>query len=200
VYVESNFVLQIALGEEESGAAEAILKGAESRDLEITFPAFAISEPFATVTHRGRERARLCVTLEEQLRELRRSQPHMQVASQLSSVPIALRDIEKKEVDSLKSTVQRLLSVGKSIELSSSVFAQALLYERQYGLSPQDSIIYSAVMSDLRTRNKSETKYFVSQNWKDFRDPEIIKELQSFNCTYIESFVKAVKSLKESPS
>jgi predicted nucleic acid-binding protein len=200
VYVESNFVLQIALGEEQSGDAENLLKRAESGQLEIAFPSFAMSEPFATVSHRGRERARLCVLLDEQLRQLQRSQPHAEVAAHLTTVPAILGDIEKKEVDLLESTVKRLLSVGKSIEMNSSVFAQALIYENQYGLSPQDSIIYSAVVSDLKDRNNSDAKYFVSTNWKDFLDPGITSELLSFNCTYVENFAKVVKGLTDGES
>jgi predicted nucleic acid-binding protein len=197
VYVESNFVLQIALREEECDAADTILRSAESRKLQIAFPAFALSEPFATITHRGRERAKLCVTFEDQLRQLQRSQSHLQIVSELGSVLTTLRDIEKREVDSLESTVQRLLTVGKSIELTSQVFEEALRYENQYSLTAQDSIVYSAVVSDLRARSNLERKYFASLNWKDFRDTEIIEELQSFNCTYIEKFSQVSTSLPQ---
>ena len=47
VYVESNFVLELALGQEGSVSAESILILAEQGDIEIVFSSFAISEPFA---------------------------------------------------------------------------------------------------------------------------------------------------------
>ena len=49
VFVESNFVLEIALGQEQAAAAEAILQLAEHGTLNLRIPAFALSEPFSTV-------------------------------------------------------------------------------------------------------------------------------------------------------
>lgn len=50
MYVESNFVLEIALGQEELTAAERLLVAAEQGAIELALPVFALSEPFARVT------------------------------------------------------------------------------------------------------------------------------------------------------
>lgn len=117
VYVESNFVLEVALGQEESPSAESILVLAEGSKIELVFPGFALSEPFATVTQRDRDRRRLRSSFTEMLRQLQRSEPHKQIVSDLQPVPIILTTIVKKEIDLLQSTVDRLLNVGKSIEI-----------------------------------------------------------------------------------
>lgn len=52
VYVESNFVLELALGQEQAAFADAILNAAEAKKIELAFPSFALSDPFATVMHR----------------------------------------------------------------------------------------------------------------------------------------------------
>ena len=188
VYVESNFVLEVALGQEESPSAESILLLAESNKIELVFPGFALSEPFATVTQRDRDRRRLRSSFTEMLRQLQRSEPHKQVVSELQPVPIILTAIVKKEIDLLQSTVNRLLHVGKSIEIDGASFRQALIYQRNLDLSPQDSIIYAAVIADLQKRSHQEDKCFISRNWKDFRNPAIKSELDSYNCRYAESF------------
>lgn len=46
VYVESNFVLELALGQEQSASAEAILALAEAKKIELVVLGFALSEPF----------------------------------------------------------------------------------------------------------------------------------------------------------
>src|SRR5579864_3261109 len=147
VYVESNFVLEIALGQEEAPAAETILAFAETHKLELCCPGFALSEPFATVTGRGRKREDLGKSLTGTLRELRRSKPHEEVVSELQSVPAILTNIANKEFSLLQSTVKRLLHVSKLIELNSAIYEQAIGYQFFFGLSPQDSFIYASVIS-----------------------------------------------------
>ena len=197
VYVESNFVLEVALGQEESSSAATILQFAEDGKIELAFPGFALGEPFATITHRGRERRRLCNSLTDQLRQLQRSEPHKQVVANLQSAPIILAAVERREIDLLESTIKSMLAVGKAIELNTAIFDLALIYQHRYGQSPQDSIIYSAVIDDLKRQDPDEAKCFISQNWKDFGDPGLIAELRTHNCHYVESFVEGLKLLPD---
>lgn len=193
IYIESNFVLEVALGQEEAYAAESMLQLATKGDIELEFPAFSLSEPFWTVHLRGKKRWKLCNSINEQFRQLQRSQPHRKTASKLQPLPLVLAEIEGEEFNYLESAVERLLQVGKPIEMDSSIFKQALHYERYYGLSPQDSIIYSAIIASLQRRDPNDNKCFTSRNWKDFRDPDIISELKSYNCVYEESFNDALR-------
>jgi len=198
VYVESNFVLELALGQEESVTAESILILAEQGDIEIVFSSFAISEPFATVTHRERERLRLSNSLKEMLRQLNRSEPHQRVVSDLQFVPAVLADIGKKEADLLQSTVKRLLNIGRSLEINGAGFEQAIVYQLLFNLSAQDSIIYAAVIADLRRKARNELKCFISRDKKAFIDPSIGYELTSFNCNYAESFEEGLNYIQKS--
>jgi hypothetical protein len=59
VYVESNFVLEIALGQEQATSAEALLAFSESRSIELVLPSLTLTEPFSTVTHRDCDRRKL---------------------------------------------------------------------------------------------------------------------------------------------
>ncbi len=56
VYVESNSVLAIAPGHEDAEAATTILELAEQGRIAVAFSALALTEPFSTVTYRGRVR------------------------------------------------------------------------------------------------------------------------------------------------
>jgi len=196
VYIESNFVLELSLEQEEAQPADAILVLAENGKIELAFPAFALSEPFATVMHRERERRRLCSSFSQQLQQLQRSKPHEHVVSRLEPAPKLLLEIGKKEFDLLQSTVTRVLNVGKPIETDRAGFQKALLYQDRYGLSPQDSIIYSAVIADLQRRTQEEAKCFISRNWKDFGDPDIKSELESYNCAYLEDFAAGLRFIQ----
>jgi predicted nucleic acid-binding protein len=195
VYVESNFVLEVALGQEQSDAAEALLALAESGRIDLAFPAFALSEPFATVTQRGRERRRLVTQLRSQLKELARSHPHRQAVSSLEPTLDILTQIEQREADLLISAVERLLRCGTIIQTDLQVFLKAMTLRQLFGLSQQDSIIYTAVLEHLSRNATQGPHFFVNKNFKDFDDPGIRQQLAAYDCVFLGSFVDAARSL-----
>lgn len=197
VYVESNFVLEIALGQEQSQAAEGMLRHAEAGSSDLRYPEFSLAEPFATITERGRARRRLTNTLEEQVRQLSRSRPHRQDVIRLQPAPLILASIEKREIDLLQSAVERLLRIGTSLTLDLAVFQRATSYQARYGLSPQDSLIYASIVEDLERQIRSEPKLFVSRNWRDFRDPGLVAELQAHGCTLVTDFAVALSHVHQ---
>ncbi|MSQ14331.1 MAG: hypothetical protein EXR50_00490 [Dehalococcoidia bacterium] len=173
VYVESNFVLEIALGQEQALSAEAILSMAEDDSIDLAFPAFALSEPFSTITYHGAERQKLLSSLSQELGQLERSRAHQEVVSLLRPLPIILTEIQKMETDRLESTVGQMLKVGRAINLSEMSFQQALLYGEDYSLSPQDAIIYSVILADIKEHPTQELKCFISRDKKGFTLPAI---------------------------
>ena len=76
VYVESNFILEISLVQEESSYAEEILRMAEGHLIDLVIPSFALSEPFSSTVRRGNSRNALRDPMLQQIRELRRSGLH----------------------------------------------------------------------------------------------------------------------------
>lgn len=196
-YVESNFILELALGQEEAAAAEAILLGAEQRLLELVIPAFALSEPFSTMSHRSRERKRLGNQLEDQFRQLRRSSRHAATIQPVEKTPRVLLGIEKAESDALDLVIIRSLRSVSRIDLTSDIFTSAIEYRRDYDLSISDAIIYAAVIADARMRGSGVSKLFISRNPKDFDIPQIRDELASLGAQYCESFAEGVTRLEQ---
>jgi predicted nucleic acid-binding protein len=197
VYVESNFLLELALGQEEREFAAEILALAERRLIDLAYPAFALGEPFSTVSHRARERDRLASQVAAQVRELGRSAPHQQLAATLQHVPAALAGIGKVEFDLLEESVARLLAAGRGLQTDSDSFRRALTYQRRYDLEPMDAVIYAAVVVDMEQHPTGLAKSFVSRNWKDFDDPGIRDELRSYGCRYDESFEAALAFIRD---
>lgn len=187
-YVESNFVLEIVLGQEQALSAEALLTLAESRALDLVIPGFALAEPFATITQRERARRRLANDIQTTLKDLRRSAPHQSEATLVANAVSGLASIAGREYARLHDVTQRLLGTSRRIELNSIRFALADAYQSRYGLSPQDSIIYASVVSDLQERPPADLKCFITRNSKDFDDPDIVTELRAYNCQMFFSF------------
>lgn len=205
VYVESNFVLETALSQEQSVSAEAILSLAEQGKIALAFPSFALSEPFTTFMHRSGRRLRLYRELDITLKEIKRSESLRGIALSMETLVAALKLAREIEFDPLHAVFGRMLAAGRSIEIDSSIFSDALVYQDSLSLFSQDSIIYAAVISDLKKRPQAERKCFLSRDKHAFSesdDPLLKKssknkfeagssinaELKQHNCQYMGSF------------
>ena len=54
VYVESNFVLELALLQEQHASCEALLRLCEEGGIQLVIPAYSLAEPYETLTRRHR--------------------------------------------------------------------------------------------------------------------------------------------------
>ncbi len=199
VYVESNFVLEMALEQEQFVAAEAILSLAENNKIKLVFPSFVLSEPFECVMRKRGEGITLHKNLVETLQNLRRSEPYKNIMIDLEPAINALRDSHTRQLDLLHSTFDRLLGVGECIEINVSIFRAALNYQKSLNLAPQDSIIYASVVADLQSRPSEEEKCFLSRDIKAFGnddDRSIKAELGASHCRYIGSFLQGLNFIQ----
>ena len=187
VYVETNFILELAFEQEQHEAANRILEFVEEGKIELAFPAFSIGESLSKVTRQEKDRSELYSSLIPKLEQLKRSAPYRQIVIDSDPVLALLQNAIKGELDRLLPVLERMLRVGRSIETSISSFTEALAYRRQ--LSIEDSIIYTAIISDLRSRPYEEIKRFLSRDNEAFGyNPRIEKELKSHNCKYVGKF------------
>lgn len=191
-YVESNFILELALEQEESVPAEELLALGESRAIELSIPSFCLSEPFSATTRKGNVRNALQEPLLQQIRELRRSRRHQEVAARLNDAVADFRAVTEREMAALEAVLTRIMRAAAIVPMDTNVYAASLLYKSRFGMSAQDAIVLASVIGDLRQRDVTEEKCFVSRNARDFADPDIASELRAFNCRYISRFADAV--------
>ena len=59
VYVESNFVLELALAQEQFESCEKILSLCEAGRIRLVVPAFSLAEPNETLARRKKQRKRM---------------------------------------------------------------------------------------------------------------------------------------------
>ncbi|MBP3967317.1 PIN domain-containing protein [Paenibacillus lignilyticus] len=192
VYVESNFILELVLAQEESTSAEQILGLAEERKIKLLLPSFSIMEPFWTIQGRGKQRKSIQQSLNRELEQLQRSMYNQELVSVFQPLTKTIIDVEIKEMDMLEKTLSRLLKIGITIDVSSSIFDDSIRYQEELGLSPPDAIIYSSIITNVKQQTGDEAKVFVSRNWKDFDQEEIVEELQSFHCKFFSNFRSAL--------
>ncbi|MGA7731324.1 MAG: PIN domain-containing protein [Chloroflexia bacterium] len=193
VYVESNFVLQLALEQEERTAAETIFEYGLQDKIKLIVPAFALSEPFSTLAYRSNDWGRIGQSLSGQVQtQLARSQSRHQIVKAISELITGLTAISQEDNYRLQAIIQHLIQFAGIIPLNIDIFRDALAYSARYNLSLQDAIIYASIVSDLQSRGQDEEKCFVSANSKDFNNAGIKGELAAHSCRYIARFEQAL--------
>jgi predicted nucleic acid-binding protein len=201
VYIESNFVLEIALEQEQSSAAHAILSLAENCLIALAYPSFVLSEPFEAIMRARRERNTTQKSLEKVLNDLRRSEPYKQIVLDLMPAINVLAYAHVRQINLLYATFGQLARVGRCIHIDEATFGEASMYQSSLGFSPQDGIIYSAMLADLKKQPEQETKCFLSRDRKAFGNDDyrsIRAELETYNCRYISSFTQALDFIQDS--
>ena len=192
VYVETNFILEMAFLQEEHESCEAILNYARENRIDLVIPAFSIGEPYETWVRRRRKRSELQSLLTSELREVVRSASYREIGSEAGEfASLLIRSVEedKRRLDDALVTV---LEASDVIPIYLDAVKSAINYQENLNLSPQDSIVYASVLGHLQS-GATGPKCFLSRNSKDFLIPDIMTELSQYDCRLITSFANGLR-------
>ena len=187
VYVETNFILEMAFLQEEYESCEEILSHAREHKINLVIPAFSIGEPYETWVRRRSKRSDIQSQLAREMREITRSASYRGIGSQsneYASLLVRSVDEDKRRLD---DTLLAVLEASELIPIDLDTVKSAIEYQINQNLSPQDSIVYASVMGHLRS-SAAGPKCFLNRNSKDFLNPDIQDELKNCGCRLITRF------------
>lgn len=187
IYIESNFVLELALHQEQHASCDEIVRLCEARRARLVLPAYSLVERWDTVIRRRRERKRLASELSRELAQLIRSAAYAPALGEFASVTALLVDSADEDTKQLEELQRRLLSICEIIPLEASTFSAAAHQRIAHDLAPQDAIVYASVLQHLAHSTPANC-CFLNRNSKDFDDPDIINELGRHVCRMIPRF------------
>lgn len=196
VYVESNFVLEQALQQEQCDACDQILQLAVARRISLVIPAFSLAEPHQALLLKAKARNRLSNDLRPHIVELGRSRRYQAVPNEFAALTSILIESAERERDGLQRVTSELLAVAEVIPLDSVVLASAQELQTVLGMSGQDSIVLASVIYDLQ-RAPSPANCFLSRNSRDFDDPDVRARLIELGCEYCPDFAVAVRYIAQ---
>jgi hypothetical protein len=191
VYVESNFVLELALEQEECDSCAEIIQLASRRQVKVLIPAFSLAEPHQAIAGKAKVRSRLGEELRAHLGELGRSKPHREMPVTFGALPVALVERAQFEREGVRRAVSELIQTAEVIPLDSGILRSAAEMETEYALSGQDAIVLASVLFHLETTTPADS-CFVNRNSKDFDDPDIRERLDELNCKFFSRFASAL--------
>jgi len=198
VYVESNFVLELALVQEQHASCERILTLCEAGDIRVVVPAYSIMEPHETLLRRHLERRELKDSLDLELRQLSRTSGYAQRLSGLEASTSLLFDSVEEEIGRLEDVRARLLSCATVVALEASVLSRASQHQARHNLSAQDAIVYASVLTHLVSVEGATQSCFLTRDY-DFDDPSIIEGLRAHRCKVIWRFDHGLSFLSAGP-
>lgn len=187
VYVETNFVLELAFQQEQHNSCESILLLCESGKTNLFIPAYSLVEPHEKLKRQYNRRRELQSLLDAEIRQLARTSSYtsrINSIRDLSSLLVQSNEEEKERFDSYR---QRILKIARVIPLTVKIIKAAANYENAYDLTPQDAHVYASVIFHLR-KKLSADNCFLNRNTRDFDNPDIVDELEKNNCKMIPRF------------
>jgi predicted nucleic acid-binding protein len=187
VYVETNFVLELAYLRSTADNCQRLIDLARIRRISLVIPAFALIEARMAWQNVVRRRNKLHSDVRLELAELARSQPLAAIGEQSQAFVAALVDTAQHDRSRLEAAIAALTEQAVVLATHAQTMSDALLVEQRYGLSPQDSLVYAAVREHL-CKAGAGPKLFVTQNARDFVLPTLQDELSSSDCRLITRF------------
>lgn len=186
VYAESNFVLELALEQEQHRACEQLVRLAAEKAIELVLPAFALLEPYETLVRREIEGEDLHRQLAAQATQLERT------ASIAADVP-RLREAAKLVLRAVQGAARRLLDargmlldVARMIPIDSSALREAATLAIEFDLKLPDAVMLASVLAD--TAMTPSPSIFLNRNTNDFGDPDIKARLGRASCDLVGGF------------
>ena len=186
VYVESNFVLELALAQEQHGSCEVLLRLGEEGHVRMILPAYSLAEPYETLRRRHLGRSQVKRTLDKEIRELSRTANYAERIRDFGGVTSLLIDSGREEIQRLEVVRARLLRSAEIIPLDSSILLSSADLQAAYDLEPQDATIFASVLLHL-ARTVSVPSCFLSRD-KDFEDPDLVERLRQHSCKLLQRF------------
>lgn len=187
VYVESNFLLELVLNQEEAREAQLILERAVSKVIELAIPVYALVEPIETLRRRQSDLRTFSENIKKQLREVERM-AHVPLAkgtytSLAKTVFDALNDWPAR----LQTQRQALVEAARLLPLDWATIerAQDILQQGVIKREP-DALMLAAVLRDAEACSRP--SLLLNKNTKDFNMKDVAAVLSPLDCHAIGSF------------
>ncbi len=188
VYVESNFVLELAFLQEQCSSCEKILSLCETRRIQLLIPAYSLAEPYETLTRRQKRRKRIKEEFDAELQQIARTSAYVDRLGDLHDLTALLIKLADEEEMRLEDVRSRLMRITEVIPLDASVVSVAAMqYQQTHGFSPQDALVYSSVLSHLERINAPQS-CFLNRNSKEFDNQIVVEQLNGNDCKLLPRF------------
>ena len=187
VYVESNFVLELAFLQAQHLSCEGLLGLSEAGQIQLVIPAYSLVEPYETLGRRQKDRKQLKADLDRELTQLERTSAYSERLGNLQNITALLNESAEEETARLQNVRGRLLRSAEVIPLGEEILGTAIACATAYDLSPQDALVCASVLMHL-DRTTPRESCFLNRDVKDFKNPDLVDALRQRSCRMLPGF------------
>lgn len=185
VYVESNFVLEIVLEQEQHHACEEILALAANRTIELVLPAFALLEPYESMVRDERDGKVLAQSLRASAGQLQRTASIAADVQRLHDAGDLLVRAAQEAWTRFHDLRTKLVDVAQLLAIDAATLREASHLADAFGLDLPDAVMLASVLADAGPQPSPSV--FINRNKKDF-DSDVKARLAQVHCELIWSF------------
>jgi hypothetical protein len=203
VVVETNFVIELVLQQEQSTACEEILAlCSSSAAAQLAIPAFSVIEAGTTFERiRGQRR----VFVQQDVSRFARESGRAKILQRFEKIVRELdAELVRAEIDEAARWLDfrvRTLAGMVVISINGDMLEETVALElgREIDRFP-DAVVFASVkayLAKIRASDADQPACFVSRDKKAFRRSVLVKQLHRLNCAYIDSFDSAVAYIQQ---
>ncbi len=186
VYVESNFVIELALLQEQRDICERILKVCGTDGVQLVIPAYCLAEPYEALTRRRKRRTKMKQELDAEFGQIARTETRVDRLRRFRDITELLTASIEEEEKQLDAVCSRLSDTAEVIPLDDDILAMSRECRSEHDFSPQDSVVYATVLAHLAL-NPGTRSCFIDKD-KDFHDRRVVEELAGYRCELLRDF------------
>jgi predicted nucleic acid-binding protein len=190
VYVETNFLLELAYLQERCDSCQLILDFAKAREITLALPSFSAAEARFALHRRTFERQQFQESLQKHIREISRSETFSGLDRQSKDIVAAFVSGSEETRERLEAAIEAVENHGILIPLTGEVIRMSRFHELTYSLKPEDALVLASIRS--HAENNADRKCFISQDSKAFDNRAVFDELSGAGCKFISNFTDAV--------
>ena len=199
VYAETNFILELTLGQEQCTSCRQLVNWAQGRQLDLRLPAYAFYESRAAILLKQEVRSKLKDAIDTQVEELGRTVPFGEFMEAFAPARATLSNITITETALLEEIIGALAACSSDIPLDRTAALDVTVFrDLRLIKGDADLIIFSCIAADLEKRFAAgdvAPSIFVTRNSRDFgRDAKGF--LRKYACDVFTSYDAAVGRLR----
>ena len=136
LYVETNFVIELALRQEEYQACRDLLSFAKQQPVvDLVLPAFCIGEAYEAGERKWAQRRQLHENLLGEITQIQRSEPFRERSKELRKLTGLLVESGEEQKRVLDGLLEELLTVARVLSLDHQTFTRAVDFQNTRDLN-----------------------------------------------------------------
>lgn len=188
VYVETNFILELVLEQDQHTFCEALLSLASESKIALVLPSFSLFETLYALDGKmkawkqpGHEEFRKLLTETSRTKRLKEQATNaLTLLTELKTAATADTEQRMKDVEG------RLLANTEQLLLNGEVLREGRRLADAFGINSADALVLASILGDPKLGTT--TSLFLNRNTKDFDDEAITALLRAKSCQLNESF------------